>query len=108
MATTLLRLGFWILILVLVLFVLSSEAAGQDWSHLIEMRMLGQALALGVLLIVAGVVMKILGKGVAVVSKNRCKVCRTPVPSGAIYCRAHLRDVLYAEDDRSHGTRVRK
>ena len=108
MATTLLRLGFWILILVLALFVLSSEAAGQEWGHLISMTMLGQALALGIILIIAGIVMKILGKGVSAVSKNRCRVCRTPVPSGAIYCRAHLRDVLYAEDDRSHGTRVRK
>ena len=108
MATTLLRLGFWILILVLALYVLSSEAVDQEWSHLISMTMLGQALALGVILIIGGIVMSILGKGVSAVAKNRCRVCRTPVPSGAIYCRAHLRDVLYAEDDRSHGTRVRK
>jgi predicted nucleic acid-binding Zn ribbon protein len=58
-------------------------------------------------LILAGIVAKVLGKGAKVVNKNRCKVCRTPIVPGAIYCRQHLREVIHAEDDRLHTTRLR-
>lgn len=108
MSTTLLRLGIWTLILVLALYVLASENSDQEWAQLIPMPMLQQALALAVVLIIIGVVMRILGKGVAAVSKNRCRVCRTAIPSGAIYCRAHLRAVLYEEDEKRHASRVPK
>jgi hypothetical protein len=106
MSNTLLRLGLWTLILVLVLYVLASSYPNQPWSELIPMRMLQQALVVAGLLIVAGVVARILGKGAAAVVKNRCRVCRTAVPPGAIYCRAHLRTILHEEDDRSHGIKV--
>jgi len=67
-----------------------------------------KAVALGVLLIAAGVVMRVLEKGTKVVVKNRCVVCKTAVPAGAIYCRAHLRDVLHHEEDRLHMTNTRR
>jgi hypothetical protein len=108
MASTLLRLGFWILILVLALYVAVSEFGDQEWAHLIPTPMLQQALGLSILLILAGIAARILGKGVSAVAKNRCRVCRTPVPSGAIYCRAHLRAVLYEEDEKTHSARVPK
>lgn len=107
MSTTLLRLGLWTLILVLVVYVLAAAYHDAPWAELVSTPMLVQAMVLAVLLIVAGIVLRILGKGAAVVSKNRCKVCRAAVPPGAIYCRAHLRAILYEEDDRSHITRVK-
>jgi predicted nucleic acid-binding Zn ribbon protein len=108
MSTTILRLGLWTLILVLALYVLASTYHGEPWAELIPMRMLQQALIVSGALIVLGIVLRVLGKGADVVKKNRCQVCRTPIPPGAIYCRAHLRAVLHEEDDRTHATRVHR
>ena len=108
MANTLLRLGLWILILVLALYVLESTYTGEPWTEMIPAAMLVQAMVLAALLIVAGLVLRVLGVGARVVSKNRCRVCRTPVPPGAIYCRAHLRNILHEEDDKTHASRIRR
>ena len=108
MANTLLRLGLWTLILVLALYVLASTYSEEPWAEMIPTPMLVQALTLGGLLILAGIVLRILGVGVQVVSKNRCRVCRTPIPSGALYCRAHLRAILHDEEDKTHSTRARR
>jgi hypothetical protein len=108
MSTTLLRLGLWTLILVLALYVLATSYSHEPWSELVPMKALQQALVVAVALIIAGIVLRILGKGADAVKKNRCKVCRTPIPPGAIYCRAHLRTILHEEDDRTHATRVRR
>lgn len=104
MANTLLRLGLWILILVLALYVLEMTYE----TEMISTALLVQALTLGGVLIIAGVVLRILGVGVKVVAKNRCRVCRTAIPPGAMYCRAHLRSILQEEEDRTHGTRPRR
>ena len=108
MANTLLRLGLWILILVLALYVLESTYADEPWTEMIPAAMLVQAMVLAALLIVAGLVLRVLGVGARVVTKNRCRVCRTPVPPGAIYCRAHLRNILHEEDDKTHASRIRR
>jgi len=108
MATTLLRLGLWTLILVLILYVLASTYSHEPWAELIPTPMLVQALFVAGGLIAAGIVFRVFDKGASVMKKNRCQVCRTPVPPGAIYCRAHLRAILHEEDDRTHETRVRR
>ena len=108
MWTTLLRLGLWTFILVLVLYVLASTYSTEPWAELIPMPMLQQALVLAGILMIAGIVLRIFDKGASAVRKNRCQVCRTAIPPGAIYCRAHLRSILHEEDDRTHGTRVRR
>lgn len=109
MSTTLLRLGLWTVILVLVLYVLASTYPDEPWAELIPMTMLQQALTLGGIVVVAGVVMRILGKGAqAVTVKARCQICRKPIPSGAIYCREHLRSILAEEDEKTHVTRIRR
>ena len=108
MATTVLRLGLWTLILVLAAYVLRETFAEQGIAELITTAMLSQALLVGGVLLVAGVVLRVLGKGAEVVGKNRCRVCRAPIPSGALYCRAHLRSILHDEDDRTHGTMPRR
>lgn len=108
MANTLLRLGLWTLILVLALYVLASTYSAEPWTELIPARMLVQAMVLAAVLIGAGLVLRILGVGATVVSKNRCRMCRTPIPPGAIYCRPHLRSILHEEDDKTHASRIRR
>lgn len=104
MSTTLLRLGLWTLILVLVLYVLASSYSTEPWAEMIPMPMLVQAMIVSAVAIVAGLILRIFDKGAKVMVKNRCRVCRTPIPPGAIYCRAHLRTILYEEDDKTHAT----
>jgi len=107
MSTTLLRLGLWTLILVLILYVAATTYSEESWAELIPMGMLQQVIVVAVALIAAGVVARVFDKGTRVVSKNRCRVCRIPIPSGAIYCREHLRSILSDEDEKSHMSRVR-
>jgi hypothetical protein len=108
MATTLLRLGLWTVILVLVLFVMATSYPDEPWAELIPMPMLQQALTLAVVVVAAGIVMRILGKGAKVVTvKNRCRMCRKPIAVGALYCREHLRSILAEEDEKTHVTRIR-
>lgn len=108
MASTLLRLGLWTLILVLSLYVIAETYSDQHWVELIPMRMLQQALVVSGIVIVAGIVLRVLGVGAKVVTKNRCRVCKTPIASGAMFCRDHLRTILSEEDDKTHMTRVRR
>ncbi|HEY6843269.1 MAG TPA: hypothetical protein VI391_03815 [Thermoanaerobaculia bacterium] len=107
MSSTLLRLGLWIILAVVALYVLHETYAGTHLEEYFSTPMLQKALALGGLLVIAGIVMRILEKGASKIVKNRCTVCRTPIPPGAIYCRAHLRNVLAREDERTHMTKTR-
>lgn len=108
MASTLLRLGLWTLILVLALYVIAETYSDQQWVDLIPMRMLQQALVVSGIVIAVGIVLRVLGVGAKAVNKNRCRVCRTPIASGAMFCRDHLRTILSEEDDKTHMTRVRR
>jgi hypothetical protein len=109
MYATVLRLGLWTLILVLALYVLAATFPDEPWAELIPASMLQQTLILAVVLIAAGVVLRVLGVGHQVVkTRNRCRVCRVEIPHGAIYCRAHLRTILQNEDDKTHHTRLRR
>jgi predicted nucleic acid-binding Zn ribbon protein len=108
MSSTILRLGLWIILLVVVLYVLQQTYEDAPFADYFAPAMLEKALTLGGLLVVAGIVIRILERGAKVVTKNRCIVCRTPIDHGAIYCRQHLRSVLHREEDRTHRTRLRK
>ncbi len=108
MGNTLLRLGLWTLILVLALYVLASTYSEQAWTELISTPMLVQAMVFAAFLIATGIVLRVLGFGARAVTKNRCRTCRTPIPPGAIYCRAHLRSILHEEDDKTHASRIRR
>jgi predicted transporter len=107
MSSTLLRLGLWLLVLLMALFVIRESYSDQQFADLIPTNMIQNALVVSVVLIVAGVAVRVLEKGKSAVAKTRCRVCKTPVPSGGIYCRAHLRHVLELEDHRTHNTRIR-
>ncbi len=107
MASTVLRLGLWTVLAVVALYVLHETYAGTHLEEYFSTSMLQKALIVGVLLVVAGMVMRVLEKGAKKVVRNRCTICKTPIPPGAIYCRAHLRNVLAREDERTHMTRTR-
>jgi hypothetical protein len=108
MSSTLLRAGLWVVLIVIVLYVMQQTFEDGPLADYLTSPMLQKVLVLGVLAVAAGVVMRVLEKGAKVVTRNRCRVCRTPVPSGAIYCRAHLRSVLHQEEDRTHISRTRR
>lgn len=108
MYETVLRLGLWTLILVLVLFVASTSMPELPFLDLVSHELLSQVLIASVVLIIAGVILKIFDRGKKVVVKNRCRVCKAPIVPGALYCRQHLRSILYEEEDRTHGTHPRR
>jgi predicted nucleic acid-binding Zn ribbon protein len=108
MSSTLLRLGLWIILLVVILYVLQQTYEEAPFVDFFAPAMLEKALVLGGLLVVAGIVSRLMEGGAKVVTKNRCVTCKAPIDKGAIYCRQHLRSVLSREDDRTHMTRVRK
>ena len=108
MSSTLLRLGLWVVLLVVVLYVLQQTYEDAPFVDFFAPAMLEKALVVGGLLVAAGIVMRLLERGAKVVIKNRCIVCRTPIDRGAIYCREHLRNVLSREDERTHLTRTRR
>ena len=107
MSSTLLRLGLWTIVLVLVGWVIQQSFEESAIAEYVQVDMLQKALLVAIALILAGIVFRVFEKGAKKVVKNRCRVCRTPVPHGAIYCRAHLRSVLHQEDERTHATRTR-
>jgi hypothetical protein len=109
MSTTLLRLGLWTVILVLVLYVLATTYPDEAWAELITMDTLQHTFTVGIFVVIAGIVMRILGKGAqAVTVKNRCRICRKPIAVAALYCREHLRSIVNEEDERTHVTRIRR
>ena len=108
MAATFLRLGLWILVIVLALYVIHESFEDSPVAEYISTGMLTKALAVGALLLIVGIILRLFEKGAKAVVKNRCAVCRTPIPSGAIYCRAHLRRILHEEDEKRHMTQIRR
>jgi hypothetical protein len=108
MASTILRLGLWTLIIVLSLYVVHETFEDSPVAEYVPIGMLSTALGVGAALLVLGIILRIFEKGAKAVVKHRCAVCRTPIPSGAIFCRAHLRTILHEEDDRTHMTKLRK
>lgn len=96
------------MILVLALYVIDESYPNEPIAEMIPTPMLQQALVVGAAAIAAGLVFRVLEKGKKAVIKNRCRVCRTPIAAGAMYCREHLRTILSDEDDKTHATRVRR
>jgi predicted nucleic acid-binding Zn ribbon protein len=108
MSSTLLRLGLWITLAVVALYVLHETYAGTHLEAYFSESLLQKSLIVGFVMIAAGMVARVLEKGASkVIPKNRCKICKTSIPSGAIYCRQHLRNVLDREDQRTHAGNTR-
>lgn len=107
MSSTVLRLGLWILVIVVSLYVIHESFEESPVAEYVPLAMLQHAMVVGGLLIAVGLALRVFEKGAKAVVKNRCAVCRTPIAKGAIYCRTHLRAVLHEEDERRHQTRIR-
>lgn len=108
MSSTVLRLGLWIILLVVAMYVLQQTFEDGPFVDFFAPAMLEKALVLGGLLVAAGIVLRLLERGAKAVTKNRCVVCKAPIEHGAIYCRKHLRRILSRDDEITHMTRVRK
>src|SRR5258705_4951192 len=108
MSSTVLRLGLWIILLVVAMYVLQQTYEDAPFVDFFAPAMLQKALALGGLLVAGGIVLRVLERGAKVVTKNRCVICKAPIDRGAIYCRQHLRQVLSREDEISRNTRLRQ
>lgn len=108
MSSTVLRLGLWIILLVVAMYVLQQTFEDAPFVDFFAPAMLEKALVLGGLLVACGIVLRLLERGAKAVTKNRCVVCKTPIEHGAIYCRNHLRRVLSRDDEITHMTRTRK
>jgi hypothetical protein len=108
MSTALLRLGLWTVILFLALYVLAAVFPDEPVGQIVDEELLPRGIAAGVVIAAGGAVLRVVGKGAKAVVKNRCQVCRTPIPPGAIYCRAHLRTILHEEDEKTHMTRIKR
>ena len=108
MSSTLLRLGLWITLAVVALYVLHETFAGTHLEEYFSESILQKTLIVGLLMIGAGIVARVVEKGASkVIPKNRCKICKTAIAPGAIYCRQHLRSVLDREDQRTHAGNTR-
>ena len=109
MAITILRLGLWILILSLALYVLDTSITNSPFAELVNVGLVQNVMFLGGGLFVAGLVMRLFGKtaGKVLQKATHCRVCSTVIPDGQIYCRVHLRGMLEREDRKTHNTRIR-
>jgi hypothetical protein len=107
MSGTLLRLGLWIVLIVLALYVLRETYDDSPIQEYLTASVLQRAGAVGLALIAVGAVLEMLGTAAHKVKRSHCATCRRPIPPGEIYCREHLRRVLEVEHDRTHSTRIR-
>ena len=108
MSSTLLRLGLWVILLVVVLYVLQQTYEDAPFVDFFAPAMLQKALVLGGLLVVAGIVMRLLERGAKVIVKNRCIDLQDADRARRDLLPQHLRRILSREDDRTHMTRLRK
>jgi hypothetical protein len=109
MSITILRLGLWILILSLALYVVDTSFTNSPLAELVNVGLVQNVLMLGAGLFVLGIVMRIFDKtaGKVLQKSSHCRICNTVIPNGQIYCRVHLRGMLEREDRKTHSTRIR-
>lgn len=106
MSSTLLRFGLWIVLIALAFYVIHETFPEAPQSEYISAGMLQKVGAVGVGMVLLGFVLGLFQKAAAKAFKQRCTVCRRPIPHGEIYCREHLRKILEEEDERIHGMRL--
>ncbi len=109
MSVTILRLGLWILILSLALYVLDTSITNSPFAELVSVGLVQNLMVLGGFLFVLGFVLRLFNKtaGKVLQKTTHCRVCNTVIPNGQIYCRPHLRGMLDREDRKTHNTRIR-
>lgn len=99
----LIRIGLWLVLIVLALALLR-EGLLDPASDLAVASgpLIEKGLILGVALAAVGAVLWVFQKLLGAPPKSRCRECRQPVPKGDLYCRRHLRQIIFEENDREH------
>lgn len=101
MSSALVRVGLWLVLVFLILALLRETLLAETSDlaiasgPLIEKGLIG-----GVAVTALGGVMLILQRLFGAPPKGRCAECGRRVPKGDIYCRLHLRKIIYEEADR--------
>jgi hypothetical protein len=109
MSAALLRLGLWIILITLAMYVIRDAFSESSAYEMIQPWFLRDAAIAGAGIIAAGIVASILeNMRDKATSQSSCLVCRRPVPRGEFYCRQHLKKILEEEHDRTHGSRLHK
>lgn len=101
MSPGLMRIGLWLILIVLALALLREgllDPAGD--LAIASGPLIEWGLLVGAALTAIGAVFWILQKLLGSPPKSRCRECRRPVPKGDLYCRRHLRQIIFDEDDR--------
>ncbi|MDX1582588.1 MAG: hypothetical protein R3338_03225 [Thermoanaerobaculia bacterium] len=104
MSATILRVGLWSLVAILVAYLLaetSQPVAGVIPDGLL---MLLTQVAFG--LIALGLIVWIFEKA-GFGRRSRCQICGVKIPPKSIYCRPHLNEVMEEEDLRQRTMNVR-
>ena len=109
MSVTILRLGLWILILSLALYVLDTSITNSPFAELVNVGLVQNVMMLGAGLFVLGLVLRVFGKtaGKVLQKAPHCRVCNAVIAQGQIYCRTHLRGMLEREERKTQNTRIR-
>lgn len=105
MSGTLFRLGLWVILIDLALYVLKDTFAESPAADLFSADTLTKAAVVGLLLLAAGTVAAFVERATRPIRRSRCTTCGKAVPRGEIYCREHLRRVLELEDTRLRARR---
>ena len=93
MALLLFRIGIYVLLAVLAMWVLRDNVL-KDFSATINDHLLNLVGLGGMAVLAMGFLALIYEKLSAGPKKTRCKVCRKPVIAGEFYCREHLREIV--------------
>lgn len=101
MSSAMVRYGLWAVLIVLILALLRETLLAETSDlaiasgPLIEKGLIG-----GIAVTALGGLMMGLQRLFSAPPKGRCAECGRRVPKGDIYCRLHLREIIYHEDDR--------
>lgn len=101
----LMRIGLWLILIVLALALLREGLLDPTGDPAIASGpLIEKGLILGAGLTVLGAFFRLIQKLFGAPPKSRCRECRRPVPKGDIYCRVHLRNIVFEEEDRKRRT----
>ena len=102
MSSTVLRLGLWIILLVVAMYVLQQTFEDAPFVDFFAPAMLQKALVLGGFLVAAGIVLRILERGAKAVIKNqRPKPPPAAIEKPASSSRTPIRRVIHDHVRRS-------
>lgn len=97
MSSTFLRLGLWLLVLVMAAYILKETFYEFPLYEIIEDDLLLLILKMAGGIIVIGIALRFFER-LSPGARSKCAECGAKVTGNAIYCRLHLNQVLEEED----------